>query len=83
MYNDQPVPIDYRKDLSWFHLKNLGVEYLLQRNTQLYYRLPQQVRDEGRIATHYLPGTDVHNVASDLADMWDYAHRYIDYPALL
>ena len=82
MYNGQPVPIDYRKDLSWFHLKNLGVEYLLQRNAQLYHRLPQQVRDEGRIATHYLPGTDVHNVASDLADMWDYARLSIDYPDL-
>ena len=79
----QPVPVEYREDLSWFHLKNLGVEYLLQRNAELYARLPQHVKDEGRIASHYLPGTDVHNVAAGLADMWADAKPYTAYNELL
>ena len=83
LYQGKPVTIEYRPDLSWFHLKNLGVEYLLQRNAELYARLPQQVKDEGRIATHYLPGTDVHNVAASLADMWADAKPYTAFDTLL
>ena len=77
------VPYDYREDLSWLHVKNLGVEYLLQRNAELYARLPQKVKDEGRIACHYLPGTDVHNVAAGLADMWADAKPFTAFDALL
>ena len=80
---DFEVPVVYREDLSWFHIKNLGVEYLLQRNAELYARLPQQVKDERRIAVHYLPGTDVHNVAADLANMWADAKPYKAFDTLL
>lgn len=83
-YNgDKHVPIISIPGLSWFHLKNLGVEYLLQRNAELYARLPQKVKDEGRIACHYLPGTDVHNVAAGLADMWADAKPFTAFDALL
>lgn len=78
-----PVPLEYRENLSWFHLKNLGVEYLLQRNAELYARLPQKVKDEGRIACHYLPGTDVHNVAAGLADIWADAKPFTAFDTLL
>lgn len=61
---------EYISDISWFHLKNLGVQYLLDRNRELYDRLPDKVKAEKRIATHYLPGTDIYNVARDLAAMW-------------
>ena len=83
VHNGQQVPVEYCEDLSWFHLKNLGVEYLLQRNAELYARLPQKVKDEGRIACHYLPGTDVHNVAAGLADMWADAKPFIAFDELL
>jgi len=83
-YNgDKHVPIIFNPDLSWFHIKNLGVEYLLQRNAELYARLPQKIKDERRIAVHYLPGTDVHRVAADLADMWADAKPYTAYDTLL
>jgi len=83
LHGCQPVPVECRHDLSWFHVKNLGVEYLLQRNAELYARLPQQVKTENRIAVHYLPGTDVHNVAAGLADMWADAKPYTAYNELL
>ena len=73
----------YREDIAWLHLKNLGVEYLVERNKQLYDRLPDKVKMEKRIATHYLPGCDVHNVARDLADMWAQSERFEKYPVLL
>ena len=81
----EPVGADiqYREDIAWLHLKNLGVEYLLERNKQLYDRLPDKVKAEKRIATHYLPGCDVHNVARDLADMWANSERFNKYPVLL
>ena len=75
--------IQYREDIAWLHLKNLGVEYLLERNKQLYDRLPEKVKAEKRIATHYLPGCDVHNVARDLADMWAASEKFSKYPVLL
>lgn len=75
--------IQYLEDIAWLHLKNLGVEYLLERNKQLYDRLPDKVKAEKRIATHYLPGCDVHNVARDLAEMWANSERYDKYPVLL
>ena len=75
--------ITYREDIAWLHCKNLGVEYLLERNSQLYHRLPEQVKAEKRIAVHYLPGCDVHNVARDLADMWAQSERFEQYPVLL
>ena len=75
--------IQYREDIAWLHLKNLGVEYLVERNKQLYDRLPDKVKMEKRIATHYLPGCDVHNVARDLADMWAQSERFEKYPVLL
>ena len=75
--------IQYREDIAWLHLKNLGVEYLLERNKQLYDRLPEKVKAEKRIATHYLPGCDVHNVARDLADIWVQSERFERYPVLL
>lgn len=83
MRDGDTVPVTYREDLAFFHLKNLGVEYLLERNAQLYARLPQKVKDEKRIATHYLPGTDLHNVASGLADMWADAKPYKAFDTLL
>ena len=81
----EPVGADiqYRDDIAWLHLKNLGVEYLLERNKQLYDRLPDKVKAEKRIATHYLPGCDEHNVAHDLADMWAQSHKYNHYPVLI
>ena len=81
----EPVGADiqYREDIAWLHLKNLGVEYLLERNKQLYDRLPDKVKAEKRIATHYLPGCDVHNVARDLADMWAASEKFSKYPVLL
>lgn len=81
----EPVGADiqYRDDIAWLHLKNLGVKYLLERNRQLYDRLPDKVKAEKRIATHYLPGCDVHNVAHDLADMWAQSQKYDHYPVLL
>ena len=71
------------EDIAWLHCKSLGVEYLLERNRQLYDRLPEQVKAEKRIATHYLPGTDVRNVARDLAEAWTNSERYDKYPVLL
>lgn len=82
-YGDARVPVKIRPDISWLHVKNLGVEYLLQRNAELYARLPQKVKDERRIAIHYLPGTDVHRVAADLADMWADARPYTEYGPLI
>ena len=81
----EPVGADiqYREDIAWLHLKNLGVEYLLERNKQLYDRLPDKVKAEKRIATHYLPGCDVHNVARELADMWSASEKFSKYPVLL
>ena len=75
--------VSYREDIVWLHCKNLGVEYLLNRNRTLYERLPEKVKAEKRIATHYLPGTDVHNVASGLADMWAESKSFEQYPVLL
>lgn len=75
--------ITYSEDIAWLHCKNLGVEYLLDRNRTLYERLPEKVKAEKRIATHYLPGTDVHNVASSLADMWAQSKTYDHFPVLL
>lgn len=80
-----PVGADIttRDDIAWLHCKSLGVEYLLERNRQLYDRLPDQVKAEKRIATHYLPGTDVRNVARDLAEAWANSEHYDKYPVLL
>ena len=75
--------ISYREDIAWLHCKNLGVEYLLDRNRTLYERLPEKVKAEKRIAVHYLPGTDVHNVAGGLADMWADSMSYESCPVLI
>lgn len=81
----QPVgaEITYCEEIAWLHCKNLGVEYLLERNKDLYDRLPEQVKAEKRIATHYLPGTDVRNVARDLAEAWAKSETFDKYPVLL
>ena len=75
--------ISYREDIAWLHCKQLGVEYLLERNRLLYDRLPDKVKAEKRIAVHYLPGTDVRNVARDLAEAWAASEVYDKYPVLL
>lgn len=72
----------YLPEINWFHLKNLGVDYLLKRNRQLYNRLPEQVKREQKIATHYLPGTDIFNIARDLASLWKESGTYLDYDLL-
>lgn len=71
--------VEYRDDICWLHLKNLGVEYLVQRNRQLYARLPEKVRWEKLIAVHYLPGSDYRNVAADMAGMWEQARPWYDF----
>jgi hypothetical protein len=81
--NPDGAAIIYREDIAWLHCKNLGVEYLLDRNRALYNRLPEKVKAEKKIAVHYLPGTDVHNVASGLADMWAESKSFEQYPILL
>lgn len=68
--------VTYVPDIAWFHMKDLGVEYLLKRNRQLYERLPEKVREEKKIAVHYLPGMDVKNVAAGLASEWEQAVPY-------
>lgn len=83
VFVDPADKVCYREDIAWLHLKNLGVEYLLERNHALYDRLPDKVKAEKRIAIHYLPGCDVHNVARNLADMWAASKKFYEYPVLL
>lgn len=71
--------VEYLPAIAWLHLKNLGVEYLVTRNRELYARLPEQVKSEKRIAVHYLPGSDYRNVAADLAQMWEASGRWCDF----
>lgn len=76
-----PVGADvaYLPEINWFHLKNLGVDYLLNRNKQLYNRLPERVKLEKKIATHYLPGMDIYNVANSLAELWTNSEPYCNF----